>query len=111
MNTGEVSNGAVISANTVGNVDASKLPGAISPTIVHEERKVNGKTSGSTGGRVAAGIVRGSPPRIKEKVLDCMAKRKRLGEAIALIISCSPPISEWEPCELRVEKTSHPPPP
>lgn len=60
MNTGEVSNGAVISANTVGNVDASKLPGAISPTIVHEERKVNGKTSGSTGGRVAAGIVRGS---------------------------------------------------
>lgn len=32
----------------------------------------------------------------------------RAGQAIGLIISCSPPISECEPCELRVEKTSHP---
>ena len=28
MNTGEVCNGAVISGNTMGNVDTSKLPGA-----------------------------------------------------------------------------------
>lgn len=32
----------------------------------------------------------------------------RAGQAIGFFISCSPPISECEPCELRVEKTSHP---
>lgn len=31
----------------------------------------------------------------------------RAGQAIGLIISCSPPISECELCELRVERTSH----